>query len=653
MKKFLFALLLLASFVASSQPTGYSRLFGRYKYIAGIFDSTLHIPTKATNGFGGGWTGKGATMFNTTDSSVYINSGYQWLKIGREIDEKCGLLQPGYVTWDSLLIFNISPSIYRLCCDSIARVSVLTSVTLTAADPTLNRFDAIVLTTSGVVVRQGTSAATAALPQPQDCEILLTHIYIPAGSLTPGTTPDGGTPSQTVIYDETGGTEWTGAATGVTVNFSNTTNPYKSTIAADVGTYSAGQDFSFTKGSGTVDLTNYTSLKFYIRLKSALSPQAKIGIWFYNTGNALGSKSIILENGKYNFVRTSTGVYQEINIPMSEFIGGTTSTVNRLWFLFLNTGNADGFYIDWIHLQGGISQPSTTQANSFGVVYTQSGISLATQPTDILTINGAGGITTSASGKTVTITQGSPSVPINTLLAATGTNTINNGNHAQEWQWNTLAGVSALKLSSTSTAAASNLQKLFNVQLDGVNSNSSQRTWGIYARNSHTGTGSINVAIYGIAANGASGNIGVEGVSNGSGLYGIGVSGANSAAGTGIEAANTGESGTGYAFKAISDRSGGDVGIAGYFSATNATNNYAIIVPTASGNVGIGTSTPSSQALLELSSTTQALLLMRMTATQASAITPADGMIVYVTDTNGTFTSAGFWGYQAGAWGKF
>jgi hypothetical protein len=35
-----------------------------------------------------------------------------------------------------------------------------------------------------------------------------------------------------------------------------------------------------------------------------------------------------------------------------------------------------------------------------------------------------------------------------------------------------------------------------------------------------------------------------------------------------------------------------------------------------------------------------------MTATQASAIaSPAKSLIVYVTDTNGTFTSAGIWIY--------
>ena len=70
------------------------------------------------------------------------------------------------------------------------------------------------------------------------------------------------------------------------------------------------------------------------------------------------------------------------------------------------------------------------------------------------------------------------------------------------------------------------------------------------------------------------------------------------------------------------------------------------------GNTLIGAGTQDASAALEVISTTQGVLMPRMTATQASAITGVNGLIVYVTDTNGTFTSAGFWGYQAGAWAK-
>lgn len=42
-----------------------------------------------------------------------------------------------------------------------------------------------------------------------------------------------------------------------------------------------------------------------------------------------------------------------------------------------------------------------------------------------------------------------------------------------------------------------------------------------------------------------------------------------------------------------------------------------------------------------------------ITATAASAITPAEGMMLFVSTTDATFTSIGFWGYANGAWAAF
>ena len=76
----------------------------------------------------------------------------------------------------------------------------------------------------------------------------------------------------------------------------------------------------------------------------------------------------------------------------------------------------------------------------------------------------------------------------------------------------------------------------------------------------------------------------------------------------------------------------------------NAGGNPILYVSNDNINVGIGVATPNASAKLEVVSTTQGFLPPRMTATQASAIaSPAKSLIVYVTDTNGTFTSAGIW----------
>lgn len=42
-----------------------------------------------------------------------------------------------------------------------------------------------------------------------------------------------------------------------------------------------------------------------------------------------------------------------------------------------------------------------------------------------------------------------------------------------------------------------------------------------------------------------------------------------------------------------------------------------------------------------------------ITAANASAMTPENGMTAYLIDTDATFTSVGFWGYENGSWKKF
>ena len=85
------------------------------------------------------------------------------------------------------------------------------------------------------------------------------------------------------------------------------------------------------------------------------------------------------------------------------------------------------------------------------------------------------------------------------------------------------------------------------------------------------------------------------------------------------------------------------------------TNDVTIknAAATAGANVSIGTAAAVASAQLEVTSTTKGFLPPRMTATQGSAISsPAEGLLIYVTDTNGTFTAKGWWGYNGAAWEK-
>jgi hypothetical protein len=73
------------------------------------------------------------------------------------------------------------------------------------------------------------------------------------------------------------------------------------------------------------------------------------------------------------------------------------------------------------------------------------------------------------------------------------------------------------------------------------------------------------------------------------------------------------------------------------------------------GNVGIGTTNPNANAILDISSTTKAIMLPRMTTVQRSAISPpAAGMVVYDTTEAALYTHNGStWVKQGGGGGCY
>lgn len=83
------------------------------------------------------------------------------------------------------------------------------------------------------------------------------------------------------------------------------------------------------------------------------------------------------------------------------------------------------------------------------------------------------------------------------------------------------------------------------------------------------------------------------------------------------------------------------------------TNNYGVV---SSGQMtnGFGTLTPSLNALVDLATTSKAPLKLGggMTVAQAALLTAEDSMIIYVTDTNGTFPTVGLYCREAGVWNK-
>jgi hypothetical protein len=136
-----------------------------------------------------------------------------------------------------------------------------------------------------------------------------------------------------------------------------------------------------------------------------------------------------------------------------------------------------------------------------------------------LTTDGAGVLSWAAAG-------GAGATTLDGITAAAGNQAgIANGAYTIVWNWDTLAGGSALKLASTSTAAASDAQKMLEIALSGTNGTAGQSTYGIYASNTHAGATSTNYGIYGVASSGTTANYGVYGTTSStatasSGVYG-------------------------------------------------------------------------------------------------------------------------------------
>ncbi len=264
---------------------------------------------------------------------------------------------PPIVTWFELLIFNGTSGTY--CINGTQYFYAGGSVTLTAADGSLPRQDAIVVDTFGnMVAIAGTPAADPAVPSIDPAsQYFLTSVLVGAGA----TTPTG--PSSVIIYDQNSGApEWAGSASGLIVAFSNTNNPYHLNIAADVGTFSQGDVVTFT---GTPYLrTAYNSLRMFIRLKSNIANNANISVQLMAGGSAVTSPLTL--GSVQGFSKTTTGAYQNISVALDNFVyinnPAFTDYQNSHFdgLRFIMTGaNALGYYLDYITFNTGTSTGSS------------------------------------------------------------------------------------------------------------------------------------------------------------------------------------------------------------------------------------------------------------------------------------------------------
>lgn len=349
-KIFLFLLIIISIQSFGQNPANYQyrNVFERSR--GGMFDSALTIPRYSSRPSGvrsGSATHAGLLALDTNNHIPSYYSGGIWRDFQPIRD---GLYSGGIVTWDSLLVFTVSAAVYYI--NGVRYETALTHITLDAANGSNPRIDLIVATASGISKITGTAAASPAEANLPIDNIRLTAIYVN----TSATTPTG--PVNKIIWDEN--TEFTGAATSVTVDFDNFADPYHFLKASSAGAVTSSSFITYT--GSDFSITPYNTFKFFVKLKASFAAGTRFQITWYKDGVQV-STTLTINSGTYGFLRTS-GTYQEITIPVFDF-GISTEQVDQVKFS-LSGSNGSGFYLDYIQLKGGIQQP-TGGLNRFGV----------------------------------------------------------------------------------------------------------------------------------------------------------------------------------------------------------------------------------------------------------------------------------------------
>lgn len=254
--------------------------------------------------------------------------------------EQNGVVSGGTVTWLQNYDYEVSESFYYI--DSVLYHSAATTVTLNAADPTDDRIDLFVLTTSNTATKvTGTASTPPAEPSyDPSTQLKISFAFVENGTTEPVVT-------QEYLYRENAGTptEWAYTDNTANLNPASTNNPYAGTLDIEGTSVVAGDSFTLTE-TASPNFSLYDALVFKIRSKAAWTTRVLSIRWFNGT-TVLGT-AVLFGDGSFGFNSSNTSSYQNINIPLSNF--GLITGADRVTFQRMAGGGSIGFYIDDIQL---------------------------------------------------------------------------------------------------------------------------------------------------------------------------------------------------------------------------------------------------------------------------------------------------------------
>jgi hypothetical protein len=275
------------------------------------------------------------------------------------------LLISGGASWSGTgLTFNTTSLVYQI--QGVQYSATAQSVTLPVANPTLPRFDAIVVNEAGVVsVISGTPASNPLTPAVGENFVLIQYVLVGAGAAVP-------TISNEFVYRQGSAPDWltssvAGAAPSLSVNFSSTFPvPFEGAQCTLVTAPTYSNNYSlkyvgYTKPSGNILRSTYAFLTFRVNLPVAL-PARNIIVVLYNNATVIGA--ILATNWGLNM--TSINNWQLVSIPTNAFGNLAITTITSVRFLMTGTtANSfapgfDRYALDDIKFQSGFGPQINT-----------------------------------------------------------------------------------------------------------------------------------------------------------------------------------------------------------------------------------------------------------------------------------------------------
>lgn len=224
-----------------------------------------------------------------------------------------------------------------------------TQVTMASADPTDNRFDAIVVDQAGsVTVITGMASTNPVYPTIPDDQLVVGYVFVIAASTQP-------TILQDSIYLDN--TEWTtstyttGGGSLGTIDFNSTDTPKQGTKCAKATATNGRLGMRFTRGT-VIDLQTFSFVQIWARLTATVPTNKSLNVRFDNSsGTPIGS-TVNLFN--YGMSRSIATTWQLVVVPVAAF--GAITNVKGLRAIMAGglVGATATWSLDFMLLSGGI-----------------------------------------------------------------------------------------------------------------------------------------------------------------------------------------------------------------------------------------------------------------------------------------------------------